>query len=537
MQSFNEADSASKSKSYWSNVALPRLVAVDNIYSPNTVEIAHARIDEEVDALLEIMSTFKTRRNAFLPICRLPPEIISRIFLLINDPPTRFTHRPSRRISPIPTTFSLGWIQVTHVCRYWRRVALENPSLWTRICFVLGRNWTDAFFERSKSSLITVQRRPQTFYDWAFYDPDDMPVARHLKHLQRLRVHTPSQVLSSFLETLVDAAPYLEYLELCCIPDPDYFAHSQPLQSIPLPSNLFAHDFPRLRHVELDHITIPWDPVHFKGLAHFAIRLPGSKRFDFSKASRPSLDQILNLLDAMPELQTLELLDALPVAPTLNSFKLSPINRVAHMPWLNKIKLKGTVFDCANFIRCLDIPCGAVLSIIGWRVSDEAVDVLSLIRTLASHPCASDPFRSLEIHGHNGGLLVCAWATDDAMRRPKPRDHGPHLSLEVNRILEHQDLSIVSTICAELNISNVISLNLSGLKMHLNSQDVRATGPGPPYLWRRNGSGTLWGFRQQARGVGPKSPIPRTGGGPTASAHTLLAKIGFFLGSYLGSDE
>ncbi|KZV59757.1 hypothetical protein PENSPDRAFT_543247, partial [Peniophora sp. CONT] len=43
----------------------------------------------------------------------------------------------------------LAWVTITHVCRRWRTIALEDPSLWTDIPFVLSMPWIDAFVSRS----------------------------------------------------------------------------------------------------------------------------------------------------------------------------------------------------------------------------------------------------------------------------------------------------------------------------------------------------------------------------------------------------
>ncbi|KZV72180.1 hypothetical protein PENSPDRAFT_683880 [Peniophora sp. CONT] len=51
---------------------------------------------------------------------------------------------------------SLAWINLTHVCARWRKVALEDASLWTNIPTDLGGQWTETFLSRSKQLPITV---------------------------------------------------------------------------------------------------------------------------------------------------------------------------------------------------------------------------------------------------------------------------------------------------------------------------------------------------------------------------------------------
>ncbi|TEB23193.1 hypothetical protein FA13DRAFT_1640179, partial [Coprinellus micaceus] len=64
----------------------------------------------------------QSHRNTLRPINRLPPEIFSTIFQLVKDDITE-----AERVS---------WIKVTHVCRYWREIALDHASLWSNISFI-----------------------------------------------------------------------------------------------------------------------------------------------------------------------------------------------------------------------------------------------------------------------------------------------------------------------------------------------------------------------------------------------------------------
>ncbi|KAI0042529.1 hypothetical protein FA95DRAFT_1500021, partial [Auriscalpium vulgare] len=84
------------------------------------------------DALRNSLSATKSRRNGFVTVVRLPPEVVEKIFLALVA------------VNP-PTEIDLGWIsRTTHVCQAWRRIALGYPDLWTSITVpLLGREWTD----------------------------------------------------------------------------------------------------------------------------------------------------------------------------------------------------------------------------------------------------------------------------------------------------------------------------------------------------------------------------------------------------------
>ncbi|KAF4562685.1 hypothetical protein AB1N83_009550 [Pleurotus pulmonarius] len=68
----------------------------------------------------------------------MPPEVLSRIFtVLASDSAGRMG-------------FSLDWITVTHVCKFWYQVARDNPTLWSSINFIHPR-WAQEKLIRAKS--------------------------------------------------------------------------------------------------------------------------------------------------------------------------------------------------------------------------------------------------------------------------------------------------------------------------------------------------------------------------------------------------
>ena len=73
----------------------------------------------------------KLCRRRQIPLCHyLPPELLSVIFIACADPPYA-EHDPSYWCQ----SRSMQWIAITHVCCYWRFVALGSPELWKRLRF------------------------------------------------------------------------------------------------------------------------------------------------------------------------------------------------------------------------------------------------------------------------------------------------------------------------------------------------------------------------------------------------------------------
>jgi F-box-like len=80
---------------------------------------AISAVDKEVGAAVQLLCSL---RNALVPISILPPEVLARVF-----------HFLSLEERPCSGKQKLGWIRATHVCRFWRQVALGDSSLWARI--------------------------------------------------------------------------------------------------------------------------------------------------------------------------------------------------------------------------------------------------------------------------------------------------------------------------------------------------------------------------------------------------------------------
>jgi len=55
-----------------------------------------------------------------------------------------------------PGAVRLGWITVTHVCGFWRQVALDCRNLWTHSRFDLGLEWTTEMLRRARDAPLDL---------------------------------------------------------------------------------------------------------------------------------------------------------------------------------------------------------------------------------------------------------------------------------------------------------------------------------------------------------------------------------------------
>ncbi|KAJ8507977.1 hypothetical protein ONZ45_g9711 [Pleurotus djamor] len=101
--------------------------------------LAHQAIDEQIHAL-------KIRRNTYCAVSQLPDEILSRIFTFTKlDAEQTFGSMRKRH----------QWMSSTvHVCRAWRKIGLNHPSLWS--CIDLPAPNAMEMLFRSKSAPLQL---------------------------------------------------------------------------------------------------------------------------------------------------------------------------------------------------------------------------------------------------------------------------------------------------------------------------------------------------------------------------------------------
>ncbi|KAA1474595.1 hypothetical protein DENSPDRAFT_337382 [Dentipellis sp. KUC8613] len=190
------------------------------------------------DARIRDIALSKQRRNASSLVCSSPPEILQHIFQF-------YIHAKVKRGPPGPAQHAPPRSAVlTHVCRRWRDVCLNDRRLWTTISSSMNRQWQSEYVARSGDSPLAMN---------IFLGPpheENILAQAAIDHIHRLRVllvHGSQGVLQTFINSLVNkAAPILESLtmrthraftltdaEHCPIVPADIFAGTAPrLQSL-----------------------------------------------------------------------------------------------------------------------------------------------------------------------------------------------------------------------------------------------------------------------------------------------------------------
>jgi len=164
---------------------------------------ALATVEQDIDAakrLVHSMFTRQfTRRNMLIPISILPAEILARIFHFVAFSEPLYSRTPT-----------LDSVNFTHVCRRWRQVALDDPTLWTHFSnFPRNKDWISERLSRARNAPLVIELgRWMVTYTFSLFIP-------HISHTRELYLRDLSFHHSEIVrEISIQKAPALERLEL-----------------------------------------------------------------------------------------------------------------------------------------------------------------------------------------------------------------------------------------------------------------------------------------------------------------------------------
>ena len=156
----------------------------------------------------------------------------------------------TRRLSAgIQTGHSLAWINTTtHVCSWWRSIALADCSLWTNPTVYLGLKWFQEILRRSGGSMLSLSGRECGF------DLNHTPTRQYMLDLvigivksQRRRIRCIQLESRRGAPLLFTALDVLQEFKL----DTDYAGVIFPTGTL----NLFGERAPCLRTLYIRHAS------------------------------------------------------------------------------------------------------------------------------------------------------------------------------------------------------------------------------------------------------------------------------------------
>lgn len=180
-------------------------------------------------------------------------------------------------------------IRATHVCRYWRDVALHSPALWTHIA-LKHPSAIEAFLQRSKALPLQIYiTTAPVLSESRSNDPHVHAIRALLAEYGRtfsLKVSLQGSVGYNLIMDSIHAssAPRLEELSI-----EKLAAYSTSLGTTALPSGISG--MPRLRSLKLVGMFIPWFPRGPNALTEIDLT-----------SALPDIRKMLDLLERSPAL-------------------------------------------------------------------------------------------------------------------------------------------------------------------------------------------------------------------------------------------
>ncbi|TDL23033.1 hypothetical protein BD410DRAFT_186955 [Rickenella mellea] len=274
----------------------------------------------------------RTEIYAMSTISCLPAEILCRMFSFV-------------------VSQDLFWISLTHVCWYWRRVALDDSVLWSHIHTQHAAS-VGEFLDRSRKTPLNIlisdpyttpfngeHRRP--FNGWnedrlrAFrrgnFQRANLQCINQIYRIRSLEFNlTSGRVSSELLSLLTQPAPVLEHLRFC--------------NADSVPEELFCGVMPRLRSLDLDGTILPWGSSIFRGLTRLSLR-----NLDYSRA--PDINQLLGILHSCPKLVNLSL-----DQPWMDPVSSDIILENVELPSLTRLYVCGVFSFVQSLVKHLILP-------------------------------------------------------------------------------------------------------------------------------------------------------------------------------------
>src|SRR5712671_3892835 len=411
-----------------------------SIRTPEGRTAALTTAEQDIDSAKRLVLSMLTRRNMFVPISTLPAEILSRIF-----------HFYVSSVRPYSHTLRLGRaVAVTHVCRHWRQVALDDSTLWTHFLessYFPNEEWIAERLSRARNAPLVVEFCQSTYRDTAsLFTP-------HISHTRELYLRN----LPSFNHSVImhristQKTPALERLEISISEDyPVSFRHS-----------FFDGPFPKLRTFCVSQIVYPWSFFPRGQLTQLKVTLS-----DYSEPRiSTDLDQLIDLLVNCPALEVLSLENCLPAALSESSG-----GQTIHLPHLSRLCLTGSSSHLTNLFKMLKLSSSTSLRLNCTLEAALTHNEHVMLLVLSAHFNNPIPieFRSLKINLHPVDGVVNLVASTSLPTLPIPHPHIIHaktdvdaeLSLSLSRLSHSDGEVIVRRACEVLPISKLEFLSI-----------------------------------------------------------------------------
>ncbi|TFY59749.1 hypothetical protein EVG20_g7672 [Dentipellis fragilis] len=367
---------------------------------------ARKEIELEMEAVKLVMSSLRTRYNALAFVNRLPSEVLAHIFQCVREA-HMLEYTPFNTCAMIVPKKAIQWVDLTHVCRRWRIVAIDHPGLWSHI--LIGTKFTEEFLRRSRRGLITIDYISQVYSN--FIPPqldEDLEalagiVSRNLSRIQNFGLSGTLAEFSSIFPVLLGPAPVLEKAALT-----NQLWRQGTIPAPSLPSNLFNQFAPRLRYLRLNGWNISWPFLKFNTLVNVHL----SRDFE-SLTEAGEFGEVLAALSRMPLLEVLHLKRVLPPLPLSAPGRSYYIpDGVVALPSLREFVLADTIRRCHLALDHIATPPTTEYRI---YCSDSRGEYSLLVPWLSAKVKTCSPIRVLDVSQTTDDVEIIAFGDSDRL--------------------------------------------------------------------------------------------------------------------------
>lgn len=294
-----------------------------NVEAQELIDAQLVDLEPRCTDLQRQIHELKTRRNTYAPISKLPDDVLLEIFAL-----TQIIYPDSQ-----------WYREVTHICRRWRDIAIDAPTLWTNPPLLL-HHFSILMLERSKSADLTIYMEYGTQYRTI------KKVLECIGRIEKLELSLEMDLLDNTRNLLASCrqpASRLRRLLLHCLSD-DISWDSRLLFSLSTFCQLHL-----LRELEITNVIFDWNILPL-------LNLKDLKIYDISSPSRISIQKLLDSLRQMPDLRRLHipLSQALLLAPSAT--EICSVARVK-LPRLTHLELRDSNMGYVQwFLRKTTLP-------------------------------------------------------------------------------------------------------------------------------------------------------------------------------------
>jgi hypothetical protein len=309
-----------------------------------------AYLDKEIKRVEDYAHALRCRRNALLPVARLPPEILCRIFDF---------HRTG--CPPIDTMFNM--IGVTQVCSTWRSTARSCASLWTVIHVGLPMLAQECM-ELAKPFPLSL------WYEEDEESEDSLTVKQVFQLLPRCRSIHLSMGANRWRHT---------FTQLASIPLP----YLRDLFMQDLQGSIYMKDF----NIPGEHLAPNLSYIRFSGITTLPESLRGSNIRGLKLSGTAStrllkLPTFIDILASLERLEILELEKSLPFVQRRDHL-YTPVGAV-RLPNLLLLTVHDSVYNMLTFLKNVIVGLCTKVSLTANNNQYDSIDLFILLeRTLA----------------------------------------------------------------------------------------------------------------------------------------------------------